>query len=90
MTGNATTMRLAARLETASLTLAEPAAAQESPAVAPATEYIVNSLSLLLRGCLVIWMAAGFAMREAGLVRKRTGGTTWLRTSPVLSPGIMF
>ena len=33
--------------------------------------YIFNTLSFLLHGLLVMWMAAGFTMLEAGLVRAR-------------------
>ncbi|GHD39432.1 ammonium transporter [Thalassobaculum fulvum] len=42
-----------------------------SAAVDPETVYILNSLSFLLHGFLVMWMAAGFAMLEAGLVRSK-------------------
>lgn len=38
----------------------------------PATlSFSLNTLFLLLSGALVMWMAAGFAMLEAGLVRAR-------------------
>ncbi|MDC0658652.1 ammonium transporter [Leisingera sp. SS27] len=51
------------------------ALAQDSPApgVTPATDtvFILNSLLFLIGGCLVFWMAAGFAMLEAGLVRSK-------------------
>ncbi|MFW8633593.1 ammonium transporter [Cribrihabitans pelagius] len=51
------------------------ALAQEAPAagVNPATDtvFILNSLLFLIGGCLVFWMAAGFAMLEAGLVRSK-------------------
>lgn len=42
-------------------------------AAAPAadTAYIFNSLLFLIGGFLVFWMAAGFAMLEAGLVRSK-------------------
>jgi len=42
-----------------------------SAAVEPETAFILNSLSFLLHGFLVMWMAAGFAMLEAGLVRTK-------------------
>ena len=42
-----------------------------SAAVDPETVFILNSLSFLLHGFLVMWMAAGFAMLEAGLVRTK-------------------
>ncbi len=49
-----------------------PAWAQEAVA-APAvnTAFIFNTLLLLIGGFLVFWMAAGFAMLEAGLVRSK-------------------
>ncbi len=47
------------------------AAAQSEPGIAAATDtvFILNSLLFLIGGFLVFWMAAGFAMLEAGLVR---------------------
>jgi Amt family ammonium transporter len=49
------------------------ASAQEGPipGVNPSTDsaFILNSLLFLISGILVFWMAAGFAMLEAGLVR---------------------
>ncbi|QAX30890.1 ammonium transporter [Leisingera sp. NJS204] len=44
-----------------------------APGVNPATDtvFILNSLLFLIGGCLVFWMAAGFAMLEAGLVRSK-------------------
>lgn len=40
-------------------------------AAAPDSAYIFNTLLFLLGGILVMWMAAGFAMLEAGLVRSK-------------------
>ncbi|WP_320144394.1 ammonium transporter [uncultured Cohaesibacter sp.] len=62
--------------------MAGPALAQEAAeaaAAAPAvtgeaashTQYILNTLLFLIGGFLVMWMAAGFAMLEAGLVRSK-------------------
>ena len=65
---------------TAVLATAVPALAQEAAeataAAAPAapgeqTQYIFNTLLFLIGGFLVMWMAAGFAMLEAGLVRTK-------------------
>ena len=53
---------------------AAPALAQEAAEVADPsanTAYIFNTLLFLLGGFLVMWMAAGFAMLEAGLVRSK-------------------
>ena len=35
------------------------------------TAFVLNTFSFLLSGVLVFWMAAGFAMLEAGLVRTK-------------------
>jgi Amt family ammonium transporter len=69
-----------------------PAAAQEAQAgVPPETQFIFNSLSFLMHGFLVMWMAAGFAMLEAGLVRKRSVGTQLLKNIALYSvAGILF
>ena len=51
-----------------------PALAQETaaPADVPAhTVFILNTLLFVISGFLVMWMAAGFAMLEAGLVRSK-------------------
>src|SRR5918996_1184602 len=75
-----------------SLLLMGPAAAQETQAgVSPETQYILNTLSFLMHGFLVMWMAAGFAMLEAGLVRKRSVGTQLLKNVALFSvAGIMY
>ena len=75
-----------------SLLLMGPAAAQEAQAgVPPETQYILNTLSFLMHGFLVMWMAAGFAMLEAGLVRKRSVGTQLLKNIALYSvAGILF
>ncbi len=46
------------------------------------SEYLFNTLFLLFSGALVMWMAAGFAMLEAGLVR--TKNTTEILTKNIL------
>ncbi|PCJ74529.1 MAG: ammonium transporter [Rhodobacteraceae bacterium] len=48
--------------------IASPAFAQEA---AQNTQFILNSLLFLVGGFLVFWMAAGFTMLEAGLVRSK-------------------
>ena len=61
----------------AALMLFAPGAAAQETAEAPAsaaaadTAYIFNTLLFLIGGFLVMWMAAGFAMLEAGLVRSK-------------------
>ncbi|WP_419906965.1 ammonium transporter [Hoeflea sp.] len=52
--------------------LAQETAAAEGPvAVSTHTVFILNSLLFVVSGFLVMWMAAGFAMLEAGLVRSK-------------------
>jgi ammonium transporter, Amt family len=53
---------------------ATPEAAEAVEAAAPVARdvvFILNSLLFLIGGFLVFWMAAGFAMLEAGLVRSK-------------------
>jgi len=51
--------------------LATPAFAQEAAAAPDINPYIFTTLLFLIGGFLVFWMAAGFAMLEAGLVRSK-------------------
>ena len=56
----------------AAVTLPGAVLAQEAPALVPTDSvFILNSLLFLIGGFLVFWMAAGFAMLEAGLVRAK-------------------
>ncbi|HEX6144655.1 MAG TPA: ammonium transporter, partial [Geminicoccaceae bacterium] len=76
------------------MALAAPAMAQDAEAVAGVdaeTQFVFNTLSFLVNGFLVMWMAAGFAMLEAGLVRKRSVGTQLLKNIALYATaGIMF
>ncbi len=73
------TLKIAARILVPSLLAAlaaGPAFAQEAsgavqPGVSPETGFILNTFMFLVTGFLVMWMAAGFAMLEAGLVRSK-------------------
>ncbi len=56
-----------------------------SAAVDSETAYIFNSFSFILNGALVMWMAAGFAMLEAGLVRKKNTATICLKNIALYS-----
>ena len=82
MTGFKTPLKLAGGITLASLLLALPALGQDAPAEAVVeaaaggeaaiqTQYILNSFLMLFGGILVFWMAAGFAMLEAGFVRTK-------------------
>ncbi|WP_442622479.1 ammonium transporter [Parasphingopyxis sp.] len=86
----------------AALAFVEPAFAQEAAeaaaeapdpaaAVSGGTTYIFNTLLFLMGGFLVMWMAAGFAMLEAGLVRSKNVSMQCLKNIGLYSiAGIMF
>jgi len=90
---------LAALVGTTAVALINPAMAQEAadaaeaaaPAVSEETAFIFNTLSFLLHGFLVMWMAAGFAMLEGGLVRSKNTSMQMLKNISVYSfAGLMF
>ena len=55
------------------------------------TAYILNTLSFLIHGVLVMFMAAGFAMLESGLVRSKNTATICLKNIALYSiAGIVF
>lgn len=74
--------------------MAVPAFAQETAApvpVSPEAQYIFNTLLFLIGGFLVMWMAAGFAMLEAGLVRSKNVSMQCLKNISLYSiAGLMF
>lgn len=84
------------------LAVAAPALAQETaavaevagtaaPAVTPDVAYIFNTLLFLIGGFLVMWMAAGFAMLEAGLVRSKNTTTQLFKNISLFAiAGLMF
>ena len=76
----------------ASAAFAVPAFAQDAPpAVNPETAYIFNTLLFLIGGFLVMWMAAGFAMLEAGLVRSKNVSMQCLKNIALYSiAGLMY
>jgi Amt family ammonium transporter len=84
-------------LAISALTVA-PAMAQEAAEAAEAvveasasTQFILNTLLFLIGGFLVMWMAAGFAMLEAGLVRAKNVSMQCLKNIALYSTaGIMF
>ncbi len=65
-----------------------------APAVAgevSETAYIFNTLSFMIHGFLVMFMAAGFAMLESGLVRSKNVATICLKNVALYSvAGLMF
>jgi ammonium transporter, Amt family len=74
--------------------LAAPAMAQDAAAaeaVGGGTAYILNTLLFLIGGFLVMWMAAGFAMLEAGLVRAKNTSVQCLKNVGLYAiAGLMF
>jgi Amt family ammonium transporter len=70
------------RLIVATLAASGLLAVSAGPALAeasPESQYVFNTLSFLFHGVLVMWMAAGFAMLEAGLVRTKNTATICLK-----------
>ena len=63
---------LALGLAIATVAIASPALAEEAAAAPKAdAAFIFNTLLFLIGGILVVWMAAGFAMLEAGMVQTK-------------------
>lgn len=82
------TTGIAAVLASAALALT-PAAAQA--AVDSETAFVFNTFSFLVHGVLVMFMAAGFAMLEAGLVRAKNTAAICLKNIALYSiAGLMF
>lgn len=60
-------------------------------AVESETVYVFNTLSFLIHGFLVMFMAAGFAMLESGLVRSKNTATICLKNIALYSiAGLMY
>ena len=60
-------------------------------AVEGETAYVFNTFSFLVHGFLVMWMAAGFAMLESGLVRSKNTAAICLKNIALYSiAGIMY
>ncbi len=59
--------------------------------VSPETAFVFNTFSFLVGGFLVMWMAAGFAMLEAGLVRTKNTAAICLKNIAIFSiAGILY
>ena len=53
--------------------------------------YVLNTFSFLVMGILVMWMAAGFAMLESGLVRSKNVATICMKNISLFGiAGILF
>ena len=88
-------MKLATKLGLASALVALPSLglAQEAVAGVDAssdTIFILNSLLFLVGGFLVFWMAAGFAMLEAGLVRGKNVTMQLIKNISLFSLAAIF
>ncbi len=72
--------------------LALPAFAQDAGGGVPAdSAFVFNTLLFLIGGFLVMWMAAGFAMLEAGLVRSKNVSMQCTKNIALFSlAGVMF
>ncbi|MEQ8357512.1 MAG: ammonium transporter [Kiloniellaceae bacterium] len=69
------------------LAVSAPARAE----VSAETAFVFNTFSFLVSGFLVMWMAAGFAMLESGLVRTKNTATICLKNIALYSvAGIMY
>ncbi|MEL6947644.1 MAG: ammonium transporter, partial [Pseudomonadota bacterium] len=75
-----------------SLALTGTGFAQDAPPpVTPEVAYIFNTLLFLIGGFLVMWMAAGFAMLEAGLVRSKNVSMQCIKNISLYSiAGLMY
>ena len=66
-------------------------AAPASAATEAENAFIFNSLSFLMHGFIVMWMAAGFCMLEGGLVRSKNTSMQMLKNITVYSfAGLMY
>jgi len=80
----------------ATAAVAQDAAAPEAAeaveyALAGDTAFVFNTLLFLIGGFLVMWMAAGFAMLEAGMVRSKNVSMQCLKNIGLYSiAGLMF
>ncbi|HEY9535965.1 MAG TPA: ammonium transporter [Kiloniellaceae bacterium] len=89
ITGTSFGRKLAAgSLALAAVALASTPARAE---VSAETAFIFNTFSFLVGGFLVMWMAAGFAMLEAGLVRTKNTATICLKNIAIFAvAGILY
>jgi Amt family ammonium transporter len=68
-----------------------PALALAEDAQVSEMTFILNTFSFLIMGILVMWMAAGFGMLEAGLVRSKNVATICLKNISLFGiAGILF
>ncbi len=72
--------------------LSVPAVAGSDPAaIPPQTAFVLNTFMFLVMGALVMWMAAGFTMLEAGMVRSKNVATICTKNIALYSiAGLMY
>jgi len=83
----------AALIGAASLLAVQPALAQDAASTEASVDVqnVFNTLLFLIGGFLVMWMAAGFAMLEAGLVRSKNVSMQCVKNIGLYSvAGIMY
>ena len=57
----------------------------------PETQFVLNTFSFLIWGCLVMWMCAGFTMLESGSVRTKNASMICLKNIGIYSiAGLAF
>ncbi len=84
-------MFLKSLITASALGLAAVAATPALAAVDPESAFVFNSFSFLINGLVVMFMACGFAMLEAGLVRTKNTATICLKNIALYSiAGLMF
>ncbi|MFZ9079924.1 MAG: ammonium transporter, partial [Alphaproteobacteria bacterium] len=84
-------MFLKSLISASALGLAAVAATPALAAVDPESAFVFNSFSFLINGLVVMFMACGFAMLEAGLVRTKNTATICLKNIALYSiAGLMF
>lgn len=91
--GTMKTMKLMKSLPLVAALTALPtvALAQDAPGFDEIGPYIMTTLLFLVGGFLVFWMAAGFAMLEAGLVRGKNVAMQLIKNMALFSiAGIMY
>ena len=65
--------------------LLRPGLVQAQEMVSGETQFVFNTLAFLLWGALVMWMAAGFTMLEAGAVRSKNSSMICLKNIGIYS-----
>ena len=73
------------------LALVTSAAGPAAAEVSTESQFVFNTFSFLVHGFLVMWMAAGFAMLESGLVRTKNTASICLKNIALYSlAGILY